>query len=223
MGTKYLLRSGVMAASGSALAACVVMGVASPAFAHSAAASVTQTCINGQSRSTVVFTNEFPLGAKLTYSGPAAGSLVMPANGKASVNVIVAAPGKLNYTVRWDDGESQGTRSVPLQPINNCLPPVASTTAETLGVTLVPFPTTTVPPAAALVTPTPSTPSWSAPVASAGIPAETPSSEVLPTAIAPTAALPATGSGPAVPIAIAAGLLIVGAVLIAGRRWPEQA
>jgi hypothetical protein len=222
MGSRYLLRSGVMAASGSALAACVVLGVAAPAFAHSAEASVTQTCINGTSRSTVVFTNDYALRATLTYSGPAAGSLVLQPNGTGSVNVTVAAAGKLNYTVRWDDGVGQGTRSVPLQPINNCLPPVASTTAETLGVTLVPLPTTTVPPAAEIVTPTPSTPSVPTPVASPGVPAETPSSEILPAAIAPTAALPATGSGPAIPIAIAAGLLIVGAVLIAGRRWPEQ-
>jgi LPXTG-motif cell wall-anchored protein len=60
------------------------------------------------------------------------------------------------------------------------------------------------------------------PVASAGIPLETPSSQNLPTAILPRA-LPATGSGSAVPIAVAAGLLVVGAVLIAGRRWPDKA
>jgi hypothetical protein len=223
MGSNNLRRGGVMAAGGTALAACMVLGIAAPAFAHSAAASVSQTCINGTSRSTVVFTNDYALGATLTYTGPASGSLALPSKGTASVVVTVTAPSNLNYSVRWSDGEGQGTRSVPLQPINNCLPPVASTTAETLGVTVVPAPTTAVPPGAEVVTPAPSSPIWSAPTALAGVPEETPSATVLPAQLSPTAALPATGSGPAIPIAIAAGLLIVGAVLIAGRRWPEQA
>jgi LPXTG-motif cell wall-anchored protein len=136
--------------------------------------------------------------------------------------VAVPAPSTLTYTVRWTDGVNQGARSVPLQPINDCLP-VASTTAETLGVTVVPSPTTVPPPGAEIVTPT--TPPFvisSTPAASTAISEETPSSVILPTAIVRDT-LPSTGSSPAIPIAVAAGLLLVGGVLIAGRRWPDEA
>jgi LPXTG-motif cell wall-anchored protein len=208
-----------MMTGASALAMGLVLAFAGPASAHTADASVTQTCVNGTSQSTVLFRNNFDIPATLTFTGPKASSLALPAMegstpGTNSVTVTVTAPSTLTYTVRWEDGVTQGSRSVPLQPINDCLPATTTTVPEVQGVTLVPTtttPPTTAPPVTPTVAATPET----------TVAAQSPNAIVAPpqqpAAVRP-ASLPTTGTGPVVLVSIAVALMVVGGVLAATRR-----
>jgi fused signal recognition particle receptor len=222
---RSLWRSGVMAASASVLATCVVVAVANPAFAHTATASVTETCVNEASRSTVQFSNNFAIGATLTYAGPASGRLPLAAMvgttpGTNAVTVTVLSPGSLTYTVLWDDGVTQGARSVPLQPITDCRTAVTTTTVISAPPSA-PATTAAPPPTAPAVTDTPMPVPAPTVLAATPLVQSPPPARSSPSTVA--SALPATGSDPAVMIAVAAGLTIAGAVLVACRRRWHQA
>jgi len=219
------LRGGAMMAGGSALVVGVVLAFATPAFAHTADASVTQTCVNGTSQSTVQFNNNFDIPAIVTYTGAVSGSLPLPAMvgstpGTNSVTVAVTSPGSLNYSVRWDDGVTQGSRSVPLQPINDCLP--VSTTAPAVEVSTVPPTTAAAPPTTVDVLPTTlvALPETTAVVAGPSVSESVPTNR--PASIAPDR-LPATGSSPTAPLIVAVALILVGGMLVVGYKRADRA
>ena len=224
-------RRGAMAAVGGAVAVGLLVGLARPAWAHTADASVSQTCVNGTSQSTVQFNNNFDLPATLTYSGLASGSLALPPMGAStpgtnSVTLAVPAPTTLTYRVLWSDGFTQGNRSVPLQPIIDCLPPstTAPTTApEVGGVTTSPTTTTPLPPPKVEVLPTTvvaqlgtTTPVVAAPAA----PDSQPTPSRAPAAT--PARLPATGADPTIVFVAGGALVAMGALLLVGRRWADR-
>jgi LPXTG-motif cell wall-anchored protein len=205
---------------GIAAAASLVMfaGVAS---AHTAQASVTRECAPttraDSTQATVVITNDFNLDAVVTYSGASSGSSSMLANGSTSVSFSLSAPTALNYSVVWSDGVQQGQRSVPVSPLDDCV--ITTTTPPTTAPPVTEAPTT-VPPAAESI------PATTAPEA-------TTTPTVLGVELQPEAApvkaavtrnqLPATGSGDARPlVAIGAGLLTAGVLLVTVRRAPRS-
>jgi len=212
-----------MAAGGGVLAVGVIVAVANPAFAHTAAASVTETCVNETSQSTVHFTNNFAIPATLTYAGPVSGSLALAAMvgttpGTNSVEVVVASPETLTYSVRWDDGVTQGPRSVPLQAITDCRPAVPTTTTTAVApfappTTLTPQPTVPAVTETSLPIPAPT-------VLADSIVRRPPTAESSPVV---GSTLPASGSDPAGAVAVAGGLLIVGGVLATRRRRADRA
>ena len=219
-----------MAACAGALATGTLVAIASPAFAHTATASVTETCTNGESRSTVHFINNFAIPATLTYAGPASGTVPLAAMvgttpGTNDVTVTVASPGSLTYSVLWADGVTQGLRSVPLQRVTDCQ---AAVTTTTVVATPSAAPATAAPPPptapAVADTPMPTTP----PTVLASPAQNTTPVRSLPTTAASAlpataSALPATGSDPASTIAVAAGLIIAGGVLLACDRRRHRA
>jgi LPXTG-motif cell wall-anchored protein len=206
--------------------AAVVVGLAGPASAHTADATVSQTCVNGTSQSTVHFNNNFDVPATLSYRGPASGSLPLPpmigaSPGTNSVTLAVESPITLTYRVRWDDGVTQGDRSVALEPIHDCLP-ASTTTVPAVSVVPTSPPTTAPPPPPKVeVLPTtverpPDTPSLVAVPAPAGAPAANPAPSAAPSQ------LPATGADSSGFLVGGTILIVAGALMIAGGRWAER-
>jgi hypothetical protein len=213
--------------AGGALMIGIVVAVASPASAWTADATVSQTCVNGTSTSTVHFSNNFDVPATVKYSGPVSGSLGLPpmaglTPGTNSIMFGITMPSTLTYRVVWDGGETQGNRSLTLGPVNDCVP-ASTTTATVVSVAPTPAPTTTVPaPPTAEVVPTSlvGLPQTTASVAPPTAPAAAPPTTAAP-AVAP-AHLPSTGTD-ATGFAMGGVIVTVaGALLVAGGRWADR-
>jgi LPXTG-motif cell wall-anchored protein len=206
-----------------AVASLVMFG--GVASAHTAQASVSRECAPSaradSTQATVVITNDFNLAAVVTYSGAASGSSPMVANGSTSVSFTLSAPSTLNYSVVWSDGVTQGQRSISVDPLTDCV--ITTTTPTTTPTTAPPVTEapTTVPPAAESI------PATTAPEAT------TTSPTVLGVELQPEAApvkaapipnqLPATGSSDAIPlVAIGAGIVVAGVLLVTVRRVPRS-
>jgi len=170
----------------------------------------------------VVITNDFNLDAVVTYSGASSGSSSMTANGSTSVSFNLSAPTALNYSVVWSDGVQQGQRSVAVSPLTDCV--ITTTTPTTPPSTAPPVTEapTTVPPAAESI------PATTAPEATTtsptvlGVELQPEAAPVKAAAVTPNQ-LPATGSGDAIPlVAIGAGIVAAGVLLVTVRRVPRS-
>jgi LPXTG-motif cell wall-anchored protein len=209
----------------------VTAGVASlllfagAASAHTASVSVQRECAPSSTRATVTFTNDFDLDAVVTYSASKA-SVSMPANGSASTSFTLTDPTTVTYSVTWSDGVQQGSRSISVAPLTDCV--ITTTTPPTT-------PPTTTPPSEAPTTAPPDTAATSIPPETTEV-ATTTAPTVLGVELQPQAApkaaprvaaapaqLPATGSSDAVPV-VAVGLASVaaGALLVLVRRTPRS-
>jgi LPXTG-motif cell wall-anchored protein len=200
---------------------------AGAASAHTAQASVTRECAPERAEAatiaTVTIQNNFDLSAVVTYSGVTSGSAPMVANGSTAVTFTLTDPATLRYSVVWSDGFEQGQRTVSVEPLTNCvIPPTTTTTTTTPPTTPPPTAATTVPPAAETVPPTTAPEATTTPtVLGVELQPEVPA-KVVPKSAAP-AQLPATGTDGALPlVAIGAGIVVAGALLVVVRRVPRS-
>jgi LPXTG-motif cell wall-anchored protein len=215
----------------------VATGVASlvlfagAASAHTAQASVTRECAPERAESAtiarVTIENNFDLAAVVTYSGVTSGSAPMVPNGSTAVTFTLTDPATLRYSVVWSDGFQQGERAVSVEPLTNCViapTTTTTTTPPTTTPTTTPPPTeaTTVPPAAETVPPTTAPEATTAPTVLGAQLQPGAAPKAVPKSAAP-AQLPATGTDGAVPlVAIGAGIVVAGALLLAVRRVPRS-
>ena len=204
---------------------------AGAASAHTAEASVQRECARS-TVATVTVTNDYNLDAVVSFSGAASGSSAMPANGSTSVSFTLSDPSTLKYSVTWSDGFEQGQRSVSVEPLTNCV--ITPTPTPLTAPTTAPPPTeapTTVPPETVPPTTVPETvPPTTAPETTTtptvlGVEVK-PETAAVPKAApraVPAAQLPATGSGDAIPlVAVGAGIVAAGVLLVAVRRLPRS-
>jgi len=209
----------------------VTAGVASlvlfagAASAHTAGASVERECAPSSTRATVTFTNNFDLDAVVTYSVSKA-SASMPANGSASTSFTLTAPTTVTYSVTWSDGFQQGSRSISVAPLTDCV--ITTTTPPTAPPTTPPpsETPTTAPPDTVATSISPDTTAVATTTAPTVLGVEL-QPQVAPKAAPKVAAaptqLPATGSGDAVPVlAIGLASVAAGALLVLVRRAPRS-
>lgn len=162
-----------------AATAAVVVGLASPAFAHASAVTHVESCLIDQTTSTVVtFDNDYNLTAKVYYewngeattadpfvsiaadNGPGTTHVSLPAH------VIVGANDEINYLVVWTDNfkqPSSGDSELTINAKENCPAPPTTTT------TMPPTTTTTVPPTTTTTAP-PVTTTTAPPVTTTTVP-----------------------------------------------------
>jgi LPXTG-motif cell wall-anchored protein len=161
-----------------------------------------------------------------TFNRPVTGSSHTASTIAATTVEKAGATVSLTATATFEDGYVSPYTATTTIPAEVCPAPAPTTTTPTTAPPTVPTtppaattPPTTAPVADTTVTPTPTT----APVpVESSVPADTPTALARPVVTLP-AQLPATGSGDAIPlIAIGAGIIAAGVLLVAVRRVPRS-